>query len=235
MRQGIVGIAGIDTRAVVRHLRTLRFDEGRRVLRRCAGRPRTNCWSGSASQPSMLGADLAGEVSTDAAYIVEPEGRNGFTVAAIDLGIKTNTPRNFADRGIRSHVLPSTATLRPDRRPRSPTGSSCPTAPATPPPPTTSSGSPVRSSARGSRCSVSASAIRSSAGRWAGRPTRWCSGTAASTSRSSTTPPDGSRSPPRTTASRSRAKPARSSTPRSDRDRQPYLRQRRRRRGHQTR
>ena len=41
-------------------------------------------------------------------------------MAALDLGIKTNTPRNFALRGIRTHVLPSTATfdqigeLKPD-------------------------------------------------------------------------------------------------------------------------
>ena len=76
------------------------------------------------SQPSMLGADLAGEVSTRSAYVVEPDGApaagHRFTVAAIDLGIKTNTPRNFARRGIRSHVLPSSVTfdaiadLKPD-------------------------------------------------------------------------------------------------------------------------
>jgi carbamoyl-phosphate synthase small subunit len=71
-------------------------------------------------QPSMLGANLAGEVSTDATYVVEPQGPQRFTVAAIDLGIKTNTPRNFAQRGIRSHVLPSAVTfeqiadLKPD-------------------------------------------------------------------------------------------------------------------------
>ena len=119
VRQGIVGIAGIDTRAVVRHLRT-------------AGSMKAGVFSGDAladtdellervnGQPSMLGADLAGEVSTDDAYIVEPEGMQRFTVAALDLGIKTNTPRNFARRGIRSHVLPSSvsfeqiADLNPD-------------------------------------------------------------------------------------------------------------------------
>jgi carbamoyl-phosphate synthase small subunit len=118
-RQGIVGIAGIDTRAVVRHLRT-------------RGSMKAGIFSGEAlaeadellqrvrNQPSMLGADLAGEVSTDGTYVVEPEGSQRFTVAAIDLGIKTNTPRNFALRGIRSHVMPSTATfeqiadLKPD-------------------------------------------------------------------------------------------------------------------------
>jgi carbamoyl-phosphate synthase small subunit len=110
VRQGIVGIAGIDTRAVVRHLRT-------------AGSMKAGVFSGAAladvddlltrvrSQPSMLGADLAGEVSTDSGYVVEAEGGQRFTVAALDLGIKTNTPRNFARRGIRSHVLPSSTTF----------------------------------------------------------------------------------------------------------------------------
>jgi carbamoyl-phosphate synthase small subunit len=110
VRQGIVGIAGIDTRAVVRHLRT-------------AGSMKAGVFSGDAlagvdelvgrvrSQPSMLGADLAGEVSTDTAYVVDPDGPARFTVAALDLGIKTNTPRNFANRGIRTHVLPSSTTF----------------------------------------------------------------------------------------------------------------------------
>ncbi len=59
----------------------------------------------------MLGADLAGEVSTAQTYVVEPEGPQRFTVVALDLGIKTNTPRNFALRGITTHVLPSSATF----------------------------------------------------------------------------------------------------------------------------
>src|SRR3954468_13227939 len=87
VRQGIVGIAGIDTRAVVRHLRTV-------------GSMKAGLFSGEAladadelldrvrSQPSMLGANLAGEVSTDSTYVVEAEGQQRFTVAALDLGIK---------------------------------------------------------------------------------------------------------------------------------------------------
>ncbi len=109
-RQHIVGIAGIDTRAVVRHLRT-------------RGSMKAGVFSGAAladpaellervrGQQSMLGADLAGEVSTAETYIVEPEGPQRFTVAALDLGIKTNTLRNFARRGVRSHVLPASATF----------------------------------------------------------------------------------------------------------------------------
>jgi carbamoyl-phosphate synthase small subunit len=110
VRQHVVGIAGIDTRAVVRHLRS-------------RGSMKAGVFSGDAlaepaelvqrvrDQRSMLGADLAGEVSTPETYVVEPEGQQRFTVAALDLGIKTNTPRNFARRGIRSHVLPAAATF----------------------------------------------------------------------------------------------------------------------------
>ncbi len=110
VRQRIVGIAGIDTRAAVRHLRT-------------RGSMKAGVFSGEAladpaelvervrGQQAMLGADLAGEVSTPERYVVEPEGQQRFTVVALDLGIKTNTPRNFARRGVRSHVLPSSATF----------------------------------------------------------------------------------------------------------------------------
>ena len=110
VRQGVVGIAGVDTRAIVRHLRT-------------GGSMRAGVFSGPAladeaelldrvrSQPGMLGADLCGEVSTSEGYVIEPDGPRRFTVAALDLGIKTNTPRNFALRGIRTHVLPSSATF----------------------------------------------------------------------------------------------------------------------------
>jgi len=119
VRQNIVGIAGIDTRALVRHLRS-------------RGSMKAGIFSGGAlvsdtelldrvrNQPSMLGADLCGEVSTSQGYIVEPDTPHRYTVVALDLGIKTNTPRNFAQRGIRTHVLPSSATfeqiaeLKPD-------------------------------------------------------------------------------------------------------------------------
>ncbi|BBX22412.1 carbamoyl-phosphate synthase small chain [Mycolicibacter terrae] len=119
VRQGVVGVAGVDTRTVVRHLRN-------------HGSMKAGVFSGEAltapeelvnrvrEQPSMLGADLAGQVSTDAGYVVEPDVAHRFTVVALDLGIKTNTPRNFARRGIRSHVLPSSvdfasiAELKPD-------------------------------------------------------------------------------------------------------------------------
>ena len=59
----------------------------------------------------MAGANLSDEVSTDEAYVVPAVGARRFRVAALDLGIKANTPRMMAERGIETHVLPATATL----------------------------------------------------------------------------------------------------------------------------
>ena len=59
----------------------------------------------------MAGAELATEVSTAESYVVPASGEKRFTVAALDLGIKSNTPRMMAERGIETHVLPATASL----------------------------------------------------------------------------------------------------------------------------
>ncbi|MGV8966098.1 MAG: glutamine-hydrolyzing carbamoyl-phosphate synthase small subunit [Cellulomonas sp.] len=122
--QQVVGISGIDTRALTRHLRE------RGVMR--AGifsgadligpdgtrRPIAALLAVVAAAPAMAGTDLAGEVSTDAAYVVAALGPDGdllatpvARVAAVDLGIKAMTPRRLAERGIEVHVLPSTATI----------------------------------------------------------------------------------------------------------------------------
>ncbi|MBW8091044.1 MULTISPECIES: glutamine-hydrolyzing carbamoyl-phosphate synthase small subunit [Streptomyces] len=108
--QGVVGISGIDTRALTRHLRE-------------RGAMRVGIFSGEAlgdeaallarvrAVPQMKGADLSGEVATAEAYTVPAIGTRKFTVAAIDLGIKGMTPHRMAERGIEVHVLPATATV----------------------------------------------------------------------------------------------------------------------------
>ena len=119
-RQGVVGVSGIDTRAVVRHLRSRGSMKAGVFSGAAAEAPVDELVDRVRHQEPMLGADLAGEVSTDDAYVVEPEGGERFTVVALDLGIKTNTPRNFAARGVRCRVLPSSASfaeiadLKPD-------------------------------------------------------------------------------------------------------------------------
>ena len=109
--QGVVGISGIDTRALTRHLRE-------------RGAMRVGIFSGAAAladpaallervrtSPQMAGADLAGEVATVEPYVIEPIGTHTNTVVAIDLGIKAMTPQRMAERGMRVHVVPAAATV----------------------------------------------------------------------------------------------------------------------------
>ncbi|MCW2672963.1 MAG: carbamoyl-phosphate synthase small subunit, partial [Frankiales bacterium] len=68
------------------------------------------------SAERMSGSELAGEVSTKEAYVVPAQpgpwgSEKRFTVAALDLGIKTMTPHRMAQRGIEVHVLPATSSL----------------------------------------------------------------------------------------------------------------------------
>ena len=106
--QGIVGISGIDTRALTRHLRE-------RGAMRCAyldrRRAATNCCDKVLASPRMAGADLSAEVTAPAPYTVDAIGAHRFTIAALDFGIKAMTPHRMAERGITSHVLPSTSTV----------------------------------------------------------------------------------------------------------------------------
>jgi carbamoyl-phosphate synthase small subunit len=108
---GVVGICGIDTRALTRHLRE-------------RGAMRVGIFSGEEADlpvaklartvqqaPQMLGAALAAEVTTAEPYVVPAVGEKRFTVAALDLGIKAMTPALLARKGIEVHVLPATATF----------------------------------------------------------------------------------------------------------------------------
>ncbi|WP_018657346.1 glutamine-hydrolyzing carbamoyl-phosphate synthase small subunit [Actinomadura flavalba] len=118
--QGVVGIAIPGTRALTRHLRD-------------KGAMRAGIFSGDAARaaerdlldrvlasPGMEGADLAAGVTTAEPYVVPAIGEKKYTVAAVDLGIKSMTPHRMAERGCEVHVLPATATaddilaLRPD-------------------------------------------------------------------------------------------------------------------------
>jgi carbamoyl-phosphate synthase small subunit len=106
--QGVVGISGIDTRALTRHLRE------RGAMRVGISSTETDpsaLLERVRATAEMSGAELATEVSTREPYVVPAEGERRFTVAAVDLGIKANTPRMMAERGIEVHVLPATATV----------------------------------------------------------------------------------------------------------------------------
>jgi carbamoyl-phosphate synthase small subunit len=130
--EGVVGISDLDTRALTRHLRE------RGVMRagvfsgealvEPSGRRRTDqdLLDEVCAAPVMTGADLAREVTVAEPYTVEAQrgpaspAEPVATVVALDLGIKSMTPQRLAERGVRTHVLPATAStedvlaLRPD-------------------------------------------------------------------------------------------------------------------------
>lgn len=106
--QGVVGISGVDTRALTRHLRE------RGAMRVGISSTETDpaaLLERVRASTEMSGLELADEVTTADSYVVPAQGERRFTVAALDLGIKTMTPQRMAERGIEVHVLPATATL----------------------------------------------------------------------------------------------------------------------------
>jgi carbamoyl-phosphate synthase small subunit len=106
--QHVVGISGIDTRALTRHLR----ERGAMRVGISSTEPDPKALLERVrASGQMAGANLSSEVSTREAYVVPAVGDRRFTVAALDLGIKANTPRMLAERGIETHVLPAAATL----------------------------------------------------------------------------------------------------------------------------
>jgi carbamoyl-phosphate synthase small subunit len=108
---GVVGISGIDTRALTRHLRERGAMRVGIFSGGLARDPLESLLKRVLSAPQMTGSALAGEVTTPRAYIVPAVGRKRFTVAALDLGIKARTPAHLAQRGIEVHVLPATSTF----------------------------------------------------------------------------------------------------------------------------
>lgn len=109
IRQNVVGISGVDTRAITRHLR----DRGamRVGIFSDTQLTREEMVIEVRKQSPMSGAYLCGDVSTEVPYLVPAVGEKKFTVVALDLGIKAATPRNMAERGIEVHVLPYNSNL----------------------------------------------------------------------------------------------------------------------------
>jgi carbamoyl-phosphate synthase small subunit len=107
----VVGIQGVDTRAITRHLRdrgAMRvgiFSNTELTKEEMVVRVRKTA--------PMSGAFLAADVTTKQPYIINPPKGvvTKFKVAAIDLGIKAATPKAMTKLGIQVHVLPLTTTL----------------------------------------------------------------------------------------------------------------------------
>ncbi len=103
-RHKIVGIERIDTRALVRHIRSkgamraaissIDLDE-KSLLERVL------------NSPEMNNRELASTVTTDESFEYESSGDEKFHVVCFDFGVKTNSLREFADLNCRLTVVPS--------------------------------------------------------------------------------------------------------------------------------
>ena len=111
VEDGIVGISGIDTRSVTRHIRS-------------AGSMRGGIFSGPDAvldpeeqvrivreAPEMAGRNLSAEVSVDVATVTTALGERIGNLAVLDLGVKQATIDNLAARGFEVHVLPQNVTI----------------------------------------------------------------------------------------------------------------------------
>lgn len=111
VRDGIVGISGIDTRSITRHIRS-------------AGSMRGGIFSGADAAldadeqlrlvqqaPEMSGQNLSAQVSVDVAEVTTAVGERIGNLAVLDLGVKQATIDNLAARGFEVHVLPQSSTI----------------------------------------------------------------------------------------------------------------------------
>jgi len=110
-RDGIVGISGIDTRAVTRRIRSAGAMKGGVFSGQDAGLPAAEQLRIVTEQAGMAGTSLSAEVSTREAYVLDAVGEPVGTLAVLDLGVKTSTLRYLAARGFEVHVLPQDVSI----------------------------------------------------------------------------------------------------------------------------
>lgn len=103
-RNGITGIADLDTRALTRHIRSKGAMRGAIAP---VGMCEEKVMEEVQAHPLMEGLDLACGVSTEQPYSVPAVGEERFHVLAYDFGVKAHSPRLLAERGCRVTVIPA--------------------------------------------------------------------------------------------------------------------------------
>jgi len=106
---GVVGIRGIDTRALTRHLRDVGVMRGGVFSGSLTDLPSSDLVALVKQGKEMKGLSLSSVVSTPSKYVIEAEGEKFGTIAILDLGIKESTIQNMTARGLEVHVYPATS------------------------------------------------------------------------------------------------------------------------------
>jgi carbamoyl-phosphate synthase small subunit len=109
--QGVVGISGIDTRAITRRLRDAGVMRAGVFSGPDAGLSHEQQLALVLGSAEMTGQNLSGTVSTVDAYFIPAEGERIGSVAVLDLGVKASTLRYLAARGFDVRVVPQSITL----------------------------------------------------------------------------------------------------------------------------
>lgn len=110
VNEGIVGISGIDTRAVTRRLRDVGVMRAGIFSGEHAKRDPEAQLAAVRASASMTGLNLSATVSTREPYVLKAEGERIGTVAVLDLGVKASTLSYLSVRGFDVQVLPQTVT-----------------------------------------------------------------------------------------------------------------------------
>jgi carbamoyl-phosphate synthase small subunit len=105
----VVGISGVDTRAITRIIREAGVM--RAGIFPLDGRTTEQYLAAVAAAPEMSGRNLSAEVSVKQAYVVPAIGQSIGALAVLDLGVKNATLGHLASRGFDVHVLPQSVTL----------------------------------------------------------------------------------------------------------------------------
>ncbi|GGF31011.1 carbamoyl-phosphate synthase small chain [Microbacterium sorbitolivorans] len=110
-RDGIVGISGVDTRAITRRIRNDGSMRGGVFSGEAAVLSADEQLAAVREAPEMSGQNLSAEVSVAETEITPAVGEKIGNLAVIDLGIKQATVNNLALRGFDVYVMPQSSTF----------------------------------------------------------------------------------------------------------------------------
>jgi len=102
--EGILGIEGVDTRSLTRHLRLAGAMKG--IVSTADLDPRSLAAKANAA-PGLVGRDLVQDVTCRTSYEWPERGKAGYHVVAFDFGIKFNIVRCLVSRGCRVTIVPA--------------------------------------------------------------------------------------------------------------------------------